>query len=154
RIDDGDVECVEQSRLRRGGRHESRREEEYERDAHESRSVHELLTATSVPLSCESVVSPQEIRAVRDRGTRRHRSMCAFAHSSRNDIVAVKNKLDEKQHDRFRHELLSRVTPSDPPQFRSRIELAARSCRLRIAAGDRKRLRGTPAVCTLSPHVI
>src|SRR6516225_8814573 len=52
RIDDGDVECAEQSRLRQSRRRESRREE-YERDAHESRSVHELLAATSVPLSCD-----------------------------------------------------------------------------------------------------
>jgi hypothetical protein len=67
--------------------------------------VHELLAATSVPLSCHQLFTARDQSQFEIEERVAGCSVCALTHPSRNDIVAVKIKLDEKHRERFVPEL-------------------------------------------------
>jgi hypothetical protein len=89
-----------------------------------------------------SVDALQEIRVGARSRSSRGCSARVLARSSRNDIVAVKFKPDEKQRERIAHEFPAASQLTHSSQIRLKSVISVRLCRLWLAAADRKRLRG------------
>ena len=96
-----------------------------------------------------SVDALQEIRVSARSRSSRGGSARVLARSSRNDIVAVKFKLDEKQRERIAHEFPAASQLTHASQIRLKSVISVRLCRLWLAAADKKRLRGASRVCQL-----